>query len=667
LKEKMKKKRVGIDKIVDVCPNYFAQEFKLPTAMEIPQKQKQISKEKEKSKGSKGGRPKTTFEMKKARSKFYEAAELRQNYPSEAIKLAFKQSIKAEAKKNVTKKDFAFVMKKCDSATGLTASKAKEAISSHQTLTPKTPEEALFFVLSNGLTKQQYKNLKTASRNSQADIWPNYEYVREAKNNLRPDQISVVEDKSILVPLQELLNHTVQRTLQSNNLLFEKLLDFADENGKNLVATLIYKFGFDSSGSHEVWQQPDSVGDHRTVKHLMSTQMSPLQIIAEVDGTPKVLFDYPNRNSPNSCRPIRLSFEVENHVTILKEYERLQLEVKNIRDYQVHDNPKVTFNYQGLFTLIDGKVLSAITGISSACCPQCGKGPTELRKRHGDFEPISGNLEFGLSILHFGIRTSETLLKIGYKQHEKKFTARESKTDPKQFKEKIEKVKETVRKRFKDELGLIVDKARPGSFGSTNTGNVARKIFDNPVVTASICGVSTLLVSNLACIWKTLASGYKIRDDKFEKFCQETLDIYFDEELGAPWYPMPPSLHRVLVHGSDIIRACPVPIGLTSEECSEANNKFARKFEQHHTRKLSHDASLVDLFHRLTDISDPKLVASTRQEKVSSLSKIPADMKKLIFFSDKDSNSNNCDDEENSSGNSSGEDSFHCSTGEDSN
>jgi hypothetical protein len=32
-------------------------------------------------------------------------------------------------------------------------------------LTPKTPEEALFFVLSNGLTKQQYKNLKTASRN----------------------------------------------------------------------------------------------------------------------------------------------------------------------------------------------------------------------------------------------------------------------------------------------------------------------------------------------------------------------------------------------------------------------------------------------------------------------------------------------------------------------
>ena len=83
----------------------------------------------------------------------------------------------------------------------------------------------------------------------------------------------------------------------------------------------------------------------------------------------------------------------------------------------------------------------------------------------------------------------------------------------------------------------------------------------------------------------------KINTEAFEKFCQETIDIYFDPELGAPWYPMPPTLHRILYHGKDVIDACPVPIGWTSEECSEANNKFARDFESNHSRKTSNDDS----------------------------------------------------------------------------
>ena len=63
---------------------------------------------------------------------------------------------------------------------------------------------------------------------------------------------------------------------------------------------------------------------------------------------------------------------------------------------------------------------------------------------------------------------------------------------------------------------------------------------------------------------------------------------------------MPPTLHRILYHGKDIIDACPVPIGWTSEECSEANNKFAREFEANHSRKTSNEDSLLDLFNRLS-------------------------------------------------------------------
>ena len=126
----------------------------------------------------------------------------------------------------------------------------------------------------------------------------------------------------------------------------------------------------------------------------------------------------------------------------------------------------------------------------------------------------------------------------------------------------------------------------------------------------------------------------KINTDAFEQFCKDTIDIYFDPELGAPWYPMPPTLHRILYHGKDVIDACPVPIGWTSEECSEANNKFARDFESNHSRKTSNEDSFLDLFHRLTDISDPVLVASTFKEKQKS--EITPDMLKLVHLSQED-------------------------------
>ena len=93
---------------------------------------------------------------------------------------------------------------------------------------------------------------------------------------------------------------------------------------------------------------------------------------------------------------------------------------------------------------------------------------------------------------------------------------------------------------------------------------------------------------------------------------------------------MPPSLHRVLYHGRAIIEACPVPFGMTSEEGSESNNKFARDFEANHARKNSNENTFMDVFHRLMDKSDPVLVASSHKEKRKRLNLTP-DMKKLVL------------------------------------
>ena len=101
-----------------------------------------------------------------------------------------------------------------------------------------------------------------------------------------------------------------------------------------------------------------------------------------------------------------------------------------------------------------------------------------------------------------------------------------------------------------------------------------------------------------------MACGFAIDLDRFEKICQETKSIYF-ESVG--WYSMPPTIHKILEHGRQIIAECPVPFGLTNEEASEANNKVLRGFRLHHSRRTSWRHGVQDLFQRLMDISDPQI------------------------------------------------------------
>jgi hypothetical protein len=70
-----------------------------------------------------------------------------------------------------------------------------------------------------------------------------------------------------------------------------------------------------------------------------------------------------------------------------------------------------------------------------------------------------------------------------------------------------------------------------------------------------------------------MASGYAIDGEKFGKLCADTNALYLNDEK-TNWYNIPPTIHKVLVHGKDIIEHCPLPIGLTNEEASEANNKI---------------------------------------------------------------------------------------------
>jgi len=79
--------------------------------------------------------------------------------------------------------------------------------------------------------------------------------------------------------------------------------------------------------------------------------------------------------------------EPENSNSIQAEHEHLQSEIKNLQAFKV--NPNITINFKGLPTMVDGKVVSALTNKNTTQCTICDKSSSEMAKNVGPFTPVS--------------------------------------------------------------------------------------------------------------------------------------------------------------------------------------------------------------------------------------------------------------------------------------
>lgn len=169
-----------------------------------------------------------------------------------------------------------------------------------------------------------------------------------------------------------------------------------------------------------------------------------------------------------------------------------------------------------------------------------------------------------------------------------------------------------IQEAFKEECSLLIDVVKQG-VGTSNDGNTARKFFREADTTARITGINQDLIERLHVILQTVASGERIDLPKFSQFCKDTAELYVKL---YPWYYMPSSLHKLLVHGTDIIQHFgAIPIGKLSEEAAEARNKDFRKYRESHSRKISRTATNEDIIlHNLLS-SDP-MITSLRPRMV---------------------------------------------------
>ena len=139
-------------------------------------------------------------------------------------------------------------------------------------------------------------------------------------------------------------------------------------------------------------------------------------------------------------------------------------------------------------------------------------------------------------------------------------------------------------------------------FGNSYYGNTSRRLFTDPDLAAEITGIYKEFIIKLNVIPETMSSGHKMNADNFGKYCKDTAKMYV--ELYG-WHPMTPTLHKILAHGSTIIKYAILPIGQLFEEATEARYKHNRSYRQNYARKFSRIQCNQDILNRLLLTSDP--------------------------------------------------------------
>ena len=113
---------------------------------------------------------------------------------------------------------------------------------------------------------------------------------------------------------------------------------------------------------------------------------------------------------------------------------------------------------------------------------------------------------------------------------------------------------------------------------------------------SEITDVDEFLIWRLYNILCFINSNCTFDVNKFKIYCDETYNLYVN--LYA-WFYMPVSLHKLLVHSSQIIANFELPIGMYTEEAGEARHKDSKYIREHHTRKMSRTLTITDQFNYL--------------------------------------------------------------------
>lgn len=326
-----------------------------------------------------------------------------------------------------------------------------------------------------------------------------------------------------------------------------------------------------------------------------------------------------NNELPSSvslCRPVKLIFDKENTKLTRAEVAEMEAKIDELIPTEVNvKGLNVEISSTLVLSMVDTKVVNDVAGTNSQQCYICLRSGKRLNDSLEDQQFNAPNLlKYVFSPLHAQIRSMELLLNVSYRLALPKPTWRVSKSN-----EVLKDRQVSIRQALKERLGLRLNEPLPGG-GNSNDGNTARRFFNDVDAVAEITGLDRNLLFRFSVLLTVVNSNREINPDAFAKFAAETHRLYC--KLYG-WYVLSPTVHKLLLHGSEIIRHAALPLGMLSEEAQETRNKSIRKFREQHARKFSRVVNLEDVFKRLLLTSDPVISLTnrrkTRDDKHSSL------------------------------------------------
>jgi len=484
-------------------------------------------------------------------------------------------------------------------------------------LLPVEKALALFYDLD--LSVRQYNLLRSIVNSTSEDFFPSYYSLKTYADSLLPSPITV-SDICAEVPLQPLLNKTA-----------EGIANFCDIN-QNLKATLECKWGFDGSSGHSAYKQ-SFVDESSTDEFMFVVALVPLRLME--DASNQEIWTNKSPSSTLYCRPIKLMFAKENR-SLIHEVERdISHQIQRLTNLTLSSNGyHLEISFKMYLTMIDGAVASVLSDVSSCSqCHLCGSTPKLMNSYNALEKPFNEDRsKYGLSILHAQIKFFECLIHIAYRIPLKTWRVQDKKNNA-----IYNENKERIQREFRKSLGLIIDRVKTG-YGTSNDGNTARKFFRHPEIAADITKIDIALIKNFSTILRVISSFHKVNTIAFKELLKETFDIYL---ANYSWYYMPQTVHKILVHGCDIIQNTNIPIGFLSEEALEARHKELRGFRLNHSRKTSRTNSNKDVFQRMLLSSEPSI---TLNRKLTTKKPINNDdINRYLLLEDSAMASEDCD------------------------
>lgn len=199
----------------------------------------------------------------------------------------------------------------------------------------------------------------------------------------------------------------------------------------------------------------------------------------------------------------------------------------------------------------------------------------------------------------------------------------------KRKKEKLKQRKAIVQERFRTSFHLSVDQPRCGGAGTSTTGNVCRKSFENPELLSEVLDINVELIKKFRTILVSINCQLPIDPNKFRCICLDTAKMY-NTEYG--WFKMPPVVHKVLAHGAQIIINSVLPAGILGEDAAESRNKLYKCDRLYHARKTSRTDNLTDIMNRALESSDVVILTINLKKRRDNRFRktLPSDVLDLI-------------------------------------